>query len=75
MVVFQIVPRKMPLIMSAPPASARTRIASPRFGARPNAVMATPQPAAAQTTAIPWRCTRAHPLVAVATRDPTEGAA
>jgi hypothetical protein len=62
--------------MSAPPASAKSTIATARLGAEPNAVMATPQPAAAQTTAIPCRCTPAvQPLVAVATSDPIEGAA
>jgi hypothetical protein len=75
-VVFQIVVRKMPLTMSAAPASVSARRARARFGAKPSAVIATPQPAAAQQTASPcrWMC-RVQPLVAVARSAPTDGAA
>jgi hypothetical protein len=76
MVVFQIVPRKMPLIMSAPPAKASAATAMPRLGAKPRAVIPAPQPIAAQITASPCRWTRpVQPLVNVATSEPSETAA
>src|SRR2546426_2653741 len=75
MVWFQITWRKMPLTESAAPASARQTSATGREGAKPKAVMASPQQTAATITPRPWRLTReVQPLVALASRPPRAGA-
>ena len=66
----------MPLIASAPPASARQKSAGQSVSQSPNATMATPQPVAASITARPWRLTRGvQRAVRLATSAPTAGAA
>src|SRR5436305_481662 len=73
---FQIVCRKTPLIMSAPPASARNASAATSPGTNPNPTIATPQTVAAAITPSPWRCTRdVQPEVAENSSAPTAGAA
>ena len=76
MVWFHSVSRKMPLTMSATPAANRQPSATARSGARPNPVMASPQPAAASAMARPYRCTRpTQPPVAETASAPADGAA
>ena len=61
--------------MSAAPAASRQPSATSMSGASPNAMIATPQPAAEAAMARPRRCTRAvQPLSAEAASAPTAGA-
>ena len=73
MVWFHNVSRKMPLTMSAAPASTRQASATGRSGARPNAAIAVPQAAAASAMPRPCRRTRvAQPLSAEAANAPAD---
>src|SRR5580704_3912686 len=76
MVWFHMVIRKIPLIMSAPPAAASAASPHHRPGARPNATMAAPQAQAASTIARPCRRTwPVQPALRLTTAAPTAGAA
>jgi len=71
MVWCQIVERKIPLIMSAAPATEKKNTATHALGDRPARPTAAPQAAADMTTARPWWGNLAvQPLVRVAARVP-----
>src|SRR5436309_1436030 len=73
MVSFQIVMRKRPLTASAAPASTRQTSATLKPGEKPKPTIATPQVAAATTTAAPClRTPDVHPLSALVNRLPTD---
>ena len=74
MVWFHMVPRKIPLTMSAAPAAMRQSMASHNDGAKPKPMIDTPQAAAASAMARPWwRTSRVQPLVRLASNEPTAG--
>ena len=72
MVWCQMVERKMPLTMSAAPATVKQASTAQVLVDSPASATEPPQTAAATTTARPWAWTReVHPEVAVARRLPT----
>lgn len=76
MVWFQMVERPSPLSMSPAPANARHTSTSQMFANHPAAVIASPHPAAPNTTKSPCRRTReVQPLVRASTAEPTDPAA